>query len=72
MDNVAEKRLSEHASELALPRGGGNPRFRAFAGLDNGTLGQAGIYKPTEIIAASCGIHLRRPLSQKSFFFALS
>jgi hypothetical protein len=53
---------------LALPRGGGNPRFRAFAGLDDGTLGQAGVYKPTEIIATLCGIHLQRPLSQKSDF----
>jgi hypothetical protein len=63
-----KKRLSEHVSELALPRGGGNPRFRTFAGLNDGTLGQAGVYKPTEIIATSCGIHLWRPLSQKSFF----
>jgi hypothetical protein len=66
---VGEKKgLSEHASELARPRGGEKPRFRTFAGLDDGTLGQAGVYKPTEIIATSCDIHLRRPLSQKSGF----
>jgi hypothetical protein len=63
-----KKRLSEHASELALPRKGGNPRFRAFDGLDDGTLGSTVTVKRQRSPQCCVAPTPRRPLSQKSGF----
>jgi hypothetical protein len=63
-----KKRLSEHASELALPRGGGNPRFRAFAGLDDGTLGSTVTVNRQRSPRCRVAPTLWRPLSKKSGF----
>jgi hypothetical protein len=67
-----KKRLSEHASELALPRGGGNPQFQAFAGLDDGTLGSTVTVNRQRSPRCRVAPTLRRPLSQKSGVFASS
>jgi hypothetical protein len=53
---------------LALPRGGGNPRFGAFAGLDDGTLGLTVTVNRQRSPRCRVAPTLRRLLSQKSGF----